>query len=248
MLHLLWGGVIALTAFPFMSLTRRRHTRQRWSQRLLTLLHVHVDIHGAIPEQGCLIVANHISWLDIFVINTLVPAGFIAKSEIRRWPGIGWLAARNDTLFLQRGSRAHARWVNHLIGDRLAADDTIALFPEGATSDGRDVAHFHAMLLQPALDAGHPVQPLALRYRDPHDRYTEAPAYHAGRSLAASFAAILAQPEIRAEAHLLPLERPRPEWERHDFANALRSRIADLVRDPPSAALGTDTDTQQPPT
>src|SRR5947199_5895908 len=86
-----------------------------------------------------LIVANHISWLDIFVLNTLQPARFIAKSEMRAWPLFGRLMAGVGTLFIERDRRRHTHHINRHAADALAQGDVLAVFPEGATSDGTRV-------------------------------------------------------------------------------------------------------------
>ena len=92
--HFVWIGLGAAAIYPVVSDARRARLKQRWSHRIPTLLAVHVDAPPIDAPPGCLIVANHISWLDIFAINALRPAAFIAKSEVRQWPFIGWLAAR----------------------------------------------------------------------------------------------------------------------------------------------------------
>jgi 1-acyl-sn-glycerol-3-phosphate acyltransferase len=116
----------------------------------------------AVP--GALLVANHISWIDIYVINSALPAAFVAKEEVRHWPLIGWLAARNDTVFLRRGSRGHARIINQEIAEILDQEKYVAVFPEGTTTDGTHLLHFHAALIQPALAASRPVLPVAISY------------------------------------------------------------------------------------
>ena len=95
---------------------------------------------------------------------------------MRNWPVIGWLAARNDTVFLRRGSCGHARIINAEIGAQLDGGRNVAVFPEGTTTDGTRVLHFHAALLQPAIASGHPVQALAIRYLTPDGRHELAPA------------------------------------------------------------------------
>ena len=89
-------------------------------------------------ERG-LLVANHVSWVDIFVVNALTPAAFVSKADVRQWPVIGWLAAVNETVFLRRGSRGHARVINEEIAERMRAGRHVALFPEGTTTDGSHV-------------------------------------------------------------------------------------------------------------
>jgi len=141
---------------------------------------------------GSLIAANHISWLDIFVINSLRPSAFVAKTEIRQWPFIGWLAARHDTVFLRRGSRGHARMVNTEINALLNDGRDAAIFPEGTTTDGTNLLGFHAALLQPAIETGHPVLPLALSYHDASGDISLAPSYAGNTTMRQCMTAILA--------------------------------------------------------
>lgn len=195
---------IAASVFPLIRPERRRRFKQRWSARLLTVLGVELEVRGAAPTAGCLLVANHVSWLDIFVINAAWPAAFISKAEVRDWPLFGWLAIRNETVFLRRGSRGHARVVNAEIAALLGNGQHVALFPEGTTTDGSFVHPFHGALLQPAIDAGATIQPVAIAYRLPDGRYTRAPAYDGDVSLGASLQAIVA--ERRIVARLLVTE------------------------------------------
>ncbi|MCK6412861.1 MAG: 1-acyl-sn-glycerol-3-phosphate acyltransferase [Azonexus sp.] len=151
-----------------------------------------------------MLVANHISWLDIFVINAVLPSAFVAKEEVRHWPLIGWLAAKNDTVFLRRGSRGHARIINTEIAGILASGKLLALFPEGTTTDGTHLLHFHAALLQPALSAGYPVLPLALSYWEENGQRSLAPRYDGDISLGQCTRAILGRRRIVARLRSLP--------------------------------------------
>ena len=191
-------GIVTAGLIPFLPGATRRRLRRRWSADLLALLGVELQAAGAPIEPGCLLVANHISWLDVFVINALAPAAFVSKAEVRTWPIIGWLAARNETVFLRRGSRGHARIINAEIGALLDGGRNVAIFPEGTTTDGSHVLHFHAALLQPAIESGHPVQPLALSYHTQDGSRSRAPAYDGDVSLGECVATIIATPRLVA--------------------------------------------------
>lgn len=190
-LHLAWLGIGAALIYPRVSADQRARLKQRWSHRILSLLAIRLEVAPVDAPPGCLIVANHISWLDIFAINAVRPAAFISKSEVRRWPFIGWLSASNDTIFLVRGSRGHAREINSEIDARLNAGGDVALFPEGMTSDGMQVRNFHAALMQPVVETGRPVLPLALSYHDADGTISQAPSYVGETSLMQCFSAIL---------------------------------------------------------
>ena len=211
--------------FPFAAPATRRSLRQRWSQRLLAALGIALE-RGAEPlAPGCLLVANHISWLDIFVINAAAPAAFVSKAEVRAWPLIGWLAARNDTVFLHRGNRGHARLISGEIGTLLDAGRWVAVFPEGTTSDGSQVLHFHAALLQPALAAGHAIQPLALSYHAPDGGISRAPAYVGDTTLGQCLAAIVRTPRLVARLTPCAPLLTAPEHDRRVLAQAARGAI-----------------------
>jgi 1-acyl-sn-glycerol-3-phosphate acyltransferase len=190
-LLLVSGALVALCILPFCSDTTRQQLKGTWSAALLDALGItlEADLHHA--AAGSLLVANHISWIDIFVINAALPSAFVAKEEVRHWPLIGWLAAKNDTIFLRRGSRGHAKIINQEIAQVLAMGQYVAVFPEGTTTNGTSLLHFHAALLQPALLAGHPVLPLALSYWEPSGERSLAPRYDGDISLGACTNAIL---------------------------------------------------------
>ncbi|MEI7456325.1 MAG: lysophospholipid acyltransferase family protein [Nitrosomonadales bacterium] len=177
--HLCYGLLIALIFPKFNAITRRCILR-RWSADLLHILNIRIEITAtdAIDKLAPgLIVSNHISWLDVFVLNSVIPTRFVAKSEVKSWPVIGWLCTRSQTLFIERGRARDAARLNTHIFDLLQSGESLAVFPEGTSTDGRHVADFHASLLQPAIDAAANVYPLALRYQDAQGAHSLAPAY-----------------------------------------------------------------------
>lgn len=190
-LHLLFGLMFA-AAFPCLNQRTRLRIVQRWSAQLLNILGVHIEMAGEhlTPRSG-IVVTNHISWLDVFVLNAVIPMQFVAKSEVRSWPVIGWLCARAQTLFIARGRARDAARINIQLVRRLKEGGCLALFPEGTSTDGSGVKPFHASLLQPAIDAGTFVYPLAIRYQDALGRHSTAPVYADELSFASSLSAIL---------------------------------------------------------
>lgn len=202
---LLMAGLLVTVLTVWWCSTRARLAlKASWSAALLDALGITVeaDLEAVVP--GSLLVANHISWLDIFVINAVLPAAFVAKAEVRHWPLIGWLAARHDTVFLRRGSRGHARLINAEIGAVLGRGGYVAVFPEGTTTDGTHVLHFHAALLQPALDAGRPVVPLALSYWEADGTRSLAPRYDGSITLGQCLRAVASRPRLTARLVVLP--------------------------------------------
>jgi 1-acyl-sn-glycerol-3-phosphate acyltransferase len=178
-LHLAQGLWTTLAVFPFVGPPRKRTLIKRWSARLLALLNIEARVKGALDTVGgnVLIVANHVSWLDIFVLNAQQPARFVAKSELARWPFAGRLIRGAGTIFVQRERRHDTRRVNDHAAQALSSGDIVAVFPEGTTTDGMTLLRFHASLLQPVVASDGHVQPVALRYRDAHGAPSTAPVY-----------------------------------------------------------------------
>ncbi|GAB1459899.1 lysophospholipid acyltransferase family protein [Thauera sp.] len=228
-LHLLQGMLTIAAVYPLTGRDTHQALRRRWSLGLLRVLGMRLEHHGEAVAPGCMLVANHVSWVDIFAINALAPSAFVSKAEVRTWPVIGWLAAKNDTIFLRRGSRGHARIINEETAALLDAGCNVAIFPEGTTTDGANLLHFHAALLQPAIACGHPVQPLALQYRTPDDRFSRAPAYDGELSLGECIANIIASPRTIARITVAEPIATADGTDRRSLAARTRSEIASAI-------------------
>lgn len=217
-LHLLAGVFTVLLLFPFLDRGERGKRLVRWAGRLLATVGVRVRVHGRAPAVrggGVLIVANHVSWLDIHLIHSLLPARFISKAEVRNWPVIGWLADKaGGTLFLERSRKSDAMRMNARMAAHLAEGDCLALFPEGTTSDGRDLLPFYPSLFEPAVAASATVCPALIRYLDRNGAPTTAAAYYGDMSLMESLRCILRQPGIVAEIAFLPTIAARGQTRR----------------------------------
>lgn len=226
--HFLRGLAIVTLRFPRWPQERRDAGIRRWSKKLLSILAVRLHAQN-LPEPlpgGCLLALNHVSWLDIFVLDAAHPAMFVAKSDIRGWPLVGTLVTKAGTLYLDRRSPAALRRTNLRIGEALAAGALVACFPEGATTAGDTVGKFHAALLQPALDARATIRPVALRYRDAKGLRTEAPAYIGEDSLLESLWKIVSTSSMTAELRFLPALPPERRIDRRALAEQLREGIA----------------------
>lgn len=186
--------------FPLVDRPHQQRIISRWSARLLDILRIRVRATGVERfEPRTLIVANHVSWLDIWLLHSVTAVCFVAKSEIRRWPMIGWMAAKARTLFIERARKRDAHRIAGTIHAALHADETVAVFPEGTTSDGTDVRRFHASLLQPAVDLQIRVQTIAIRYCNPDGSINTDVAYADETTLWQSVRRVLAHPELHAE-------------------------------------------------
>jgi 1-acyl-sn-glycerol-3-phosphate acyltransferase len=192
-LHLGYGIFLA-AIFPAVSCGQQRRIVQSWSSALLDILHVRISTSGEVSLREItkgLIVANHISWLDVIVLNTILPLRFVAKSEVRQWPVIGWLCAQAQTLFIARHKRSDTARTNLQMSESLQQGNCMALFPEGTTTDGAQVKHFHSSLLQPAIDAHTNIYPVAIRYHDKNGNRNTDAAYIDEMSFAESLWKIL---------------------------------------------------------
>jgi 1-acyl-sn-glycerol-3-phosphate acyltransferase len=195
------GLAIALI-FPYLQLSARRKILQKWSRQLLNIFNVSINFQNNGSQEDSfqgLIITNHISWMDVFVLNAIVPMRFVAKSDVRCWPVIGWLCERAQTFFIERGSARSAARVNVQLVELLKRGESLAVFPEGTTTDGSSVAHFHSSLIQPAIDAGANVFPMAIRYHDKLGVHSKVPAYIDDVSFGASLWTILTTRELHVQ-------------------------------------------------
>lgn len=226
-LHLGYGLILAI-AYPWFALRGRRRILQRWSAGMLSVLNIQVTFaaNGKIQdEHSGLIVSNHISWLDVFVLNSVIPMRFVAKSEVRGWPVIGWLCARAQTLFIERGKMRSAARINTSMAELLQQGESLAVFPEGTTTEGAQVAHFHSSLLQPAIDAGSQVHPIAIRYQNQRGERSQDASYIDNVSLGRSIWRILCSPQLQVRLLLTPALDVRGA-ERRELAAQARQQIS----------------------
>ena len=145
---------------------------------------------------GTLVVANHVSWLDIFALSALYPSSFIAKQEISRWPVLGKMGRNAGTVFINRNSRKDIEPINKAVTAALQQGQNVSFFPEARTSNGEAVLPFKAALYQAAIDSGSAIQSIALRYYDHQGRRTTAPSYAGSMNLFRSLWRIVSMPEI----------------------------------------------------
>jgi 1-acyl-sn-glycerol-3-phosphate acyltransferase len=222
--HMLHGALICAFVFPFLGAVPRLQRVGWWSAKLLRLLGIALESRGTPHGGATLVVANHISWLDILAINAVHPARFVSKADVRAWPLIGWLVACGGTLFIERERKRDALRVVHQVADALKAGQTIAVFPEGTTSLGDGLLPFHANLLQAAISTETPVQPVALRFADAAHEVSAAAAYVGDTHLLESLWAIVTATGLRAQVQWLPVEATA-HADRRSLGERLRARI-----------------------
>lgn len=229
---LLAGVLIVGTLFPLLRHSARMRAVHLWSRLLLLALGLRLRLHGATaPAGAALVVANHVSWLDIFVINSWQACRFVAKAEINHWPLIGWLCRHTGTLFISRQRRHDTGRMREQMVHGLARGHTLAVFPEGTTSDGQGLLPFNPSLLQAALDTGSPVVCVTLGWRGHDGQWNGAAAYIDDMSLAQSLCQIVRARGLTVELHIGEAIRHWPEDRRRLAARCeadIRSRLSQL--------------------
>lgn len=179
-----------LIAFVFPRSTDEKKGRiiRRWAGKLPRWLGIRVEVEGRIAEEavhdcgitpgamGRLVVSNHVSFLDIFSLDSVVPSAFVAKAEIAKWPVFGGIAKAVNTIFIERGNRKALLGIGSNMQKALEEGKTLLMFPEGTTSDGTGLLKLHANLFDAAAKTGAEVIPVVLRYKS-RGEITTAPAY-----------------------------------------------------------------------
>ena len=165
-LHVLHGVWVVLLHFPRLDDAGRAARVQWWNAKMLRRMGLTHEVSGQFRPGAKLVVANHISWLDILAINAVAPVRFVSKAEVKHWPVLGALVTAGGTLYIERERARDAMRVVHHMAEALKSGDTVAVFPEGTTADGHALLPFHANLFQAAIATQAPVQAVALRYRD----------------------------------------------------------------------------------
>lgn len=228
--HVLHGLAIVLLRWPALDAAARHARVAWWAGRLLQVLGIALRAEGAFRPGSSLLLANHVSWLDILAIHALCPrARFVSKADVKHWPLVGRLTLAADTLFIERERKRDAMRVVHQMAAALEAGDTVAVFPEGTTGDGRALLPFHANLLQAAIATGSPLQPVALRYSEPGHPVSPATAWVGETTLVQNLWAVACAEGLTVRVQVLP-----PLGSRHADRRALVGRVQDAI----AAALG----------
>ena len=236
------GIAIELLVFPLIGQQRRRIIIRHWSAALLRTCGLRLRVHDdgvdgtpgtgesppgslAMLAPGRMLVANHLSWLDIFAVNAVATSAFVAKIELRRWPVAGWLAALAGTVFIERARRHAVHRVIDQLRRRIRERFPVAVFPEATTSDGRTLLPFYGNLLEAAIAEGVEIIPLGIRYLDLQGNPTAAAEYIGDTTFVESLWRVLGVDGVVAEVHVL---RPVPTLgrNRHELARELRSLVS----------------------
>lgn len=217
--------------YPRIGHEPRRAILGWWSAKLLRILGVTPRIEGAAPaatERGAMIAANHVSWLDIFLICSARPTLFIAKGEIRAWPLVGWIADRAGTLFVRRDQIRDTARINERVKAALAEGDCVGLFPEGITTEGDKLLKFHSALFEPAVANQAHVHPAAIRYEHADGTLCREMSFIGDRTFSESLALIIAQRSVTARLMFAPAVETNGATRREVMRGA-EGRIASLL-------------------
>jgi 1-acyl-sn-glycerol-3-phosphate acyltransferase len=227
LVHLLYGMALMALAFPRLDSAGRHALIRRWSAGLLRAMGLSITVTGSARPGGTLLIANHVSWLDIAALHAAVPqARFVAKADIHRWPLVGWLVAGAGTLFIERERKRDALRVVHAMAQALQGGETVAVFPEGTTGPGPALLPFHANLLQAAIATATPIQPALLRFSQPGQPFSEAAQFIGDTTLAQSIWRIAGARGLAVHVQLLP-----PQATAHADRRALADMLHALMAD-----------------
>jgi 1-acyl-sn-glycerol-3-phosphate acyltransferase len=222
--HGLWVAIVRLRGAPEPA---RQAAVQWWSRRLLVLMGIELRLAGALAPGAVLVVANHVSWLDIAALHAAGPRiRFVSKAAVAHWPLIGRLTRTAHTLYIERERKRDAMRVVHEVAAALTQGDAVGVFPEGTTGPGDTVLPFHANLLQAAVSTGTPVQPVVLRYSEPGRAVSEAAQYLDDVTLVGSVLRLACARGIVVHVTFLEPVVPVAGLGRRELAQALHDRIA----------------------
>ena len=225
-LHCLHGVAIVLTRFDALDAAQRRARIQWWANKMLRTMGIALRVDGTPHAGGTLLIANHISWLDIMAVHAVCPqARFVSKADVKAWPVLSKLVDAAGTLYLERERKRDALRVVHVMAQALSAGEMVAVFPEGTTSDGRALLPFHANLLQAAIATDTPVQPVALRFSDTYDAVSRAVEFVGATTLVQSLWRVAGGEDVVVHVRLLP-PLPTHGADRRVLSDQVRAQIA----------------------
>ena len=230
LLHLAHGVLVMALRFPSLDAAGRHARIAWWSRGVLRAMGVALRTSGVARPGATLLVANHVSWLDIVALHAAVPhARFVSKADVLRWPLLGWLIRGAGTLFIERERMRDAVRVVHAMADALRNGQTVAVFPEGTTGLGDAPLPFHANLLQAAISTGTPVQPAVLRFADPAHRFSPVVTFVGETTLMQSVWRVACAKQLSVQVDLLG-SMASAHADRRALAATLRLVVAEQLR------------------
>ena len=202
-----------------------------WSLRLLKIFNVKLVVNNNLKKilsnKNYLIVSNHISWLDIFVINSICPVIFVSKHSVSNWPFIRWLAKATDTIFIDRNKISKIKETTRKIEYYLESKGSIFIFPEGTSTDGSSVLPFKSNLFQTAINSKSNILPIGIQYQH-NNKFTSAPSYIGDMSLIASILNLIKLDSI--DARITILSPMKEDGNRKSLAKKTYLKINNLIK------------------
>jgi len=202
----LFIGTICILFFPVINRKLKKLLIKRWSSLLLKIFKINLvvnnDLKKILSKKNYLIVSNHISWLDIFIINSAYPVAFVAKQSISKWPILSWLVKASETIFIDRKRITKIKKTLKEVENYLENKGSICIFPEGTSTDGSQLLNFKSNLLQTAINKNISVLPIAIQYFQ-NQNFCSAPAYYADLTLLDSIRNLITFDNIEAKLTIL---------------------------------------------
>ena len=230
-----FGGEILIAVFDFLvhcafcpadsAPAARALWLHRAARRTGRIIRLKVQSSGPIPASG-LLICNHLSYVDIIVLVSLSPAMFVAKSDIKSWPVIGWLTRLAGTIFIDRERRLHVGQINDEIENALSRGALVIIFPEGTSSDGQTVLPFKSSLLEPATRPGRPVSVGLIQYDSGGDDDGGAICYWGEDTFFPHLLNLFGRRNVRARVRFAPVESSGAD--RKELAQQLHARLLKL--------------------
>lgn len=214
-------GVTLLPVLPLLNGRGRRVAARTWARAVLAALGVRLAARGRPPAGRALLVANHISWLDVVALMAAAPVRMVAKHDVRRWPVIGALAAAGGTIFIDRTRPRRLPDTVAQVAAALRAGGPVAVFPEGTTWCGVAAGRFRPAMFQAALDAGATVVPVSIRY----GRGATTAAFLGDDSLWTSLRRVLAVPRLEVTLTATPALHPEATATRRQLARVAEAAV-----------------------
>ncbi len=192
------SGALFVQHLPF-----QKPVIRYWHRRFCELMNLDIRVHGTADRRPALWVSNHVSWLDIPVIGSHFPVYFLSKAEVADWPLVGHLARAGGTLYIRRGA-GDSNGVATQMAEHLQAGRSVLFFPEGTTTDGRQLKTFFHKLFQAACITGADIQPVVLCYRDERGELHTVAPFIGDDEFADHALKVLKERPIRVELVVLP--------------------------------------------
>ena len=228
--HLVIGTCCALYIL-YINNIQKKYFIEWWSSRLLQIFNVKTiinkDLKKMLSKKNYLIVSNHISWLDIFAINSICPVIFVSKYSVSKWPFIGWLAKATDTIFIDRNKISKIKETTIKIENYLETKGSIFMFPEGTSTDGQSLLPFKSNLFQSAINTNSDILPIGIQYQN-KKKFTSAPSYIGDMSLIDSVLNLIKLDSIDAKITILsPISKSDS---RKSLAKKTYQKISNLIK------------------